>query len=156
MKIASYLLMVLICGCSAKRKLTESSVVNTENITETQILQTKNQQSESYSLSTDSANQTNFLKLYPKGDFVINKDGFKGSADSLIWYSNVQRLDKHQQLERQNQAQSKSEVHKRLEKKVLREQRKELTKTSLSFWWILAGGAILILVVMLKLRLRNI
>lgn len=156
MKIVIYVWVVLICGCSAKRKLTKSSVVNTENITEAQILQTKNQHIESYSLSTDSANQTHFLKLYPKGDFVINKDGFKGSADSLIWYSNVQRLDKHQQLERQNQAQSKSEVHKRLEKKVLREQRKELTKTSLSFWWILAGGAILILVVMLKLRLRNI
>lgn len=153
MKLAIYLLAVLLFySCSVKRKLNESSEVNTENVTEAQSLQTKTQHKENYNLSTDSVNRTNFLKLYPKGDFVINKDGFQGSADSLIWYSNGKYIKKHQQLERQNQEQSKSEFRKQVEKKVVKDQKKELTKATSFFWWILAGGAILGLVVILKLR----
>lgn len=156
MKIATYLLVVLICGCSAKRKLTASSVVDTENITEAQNRQASMQRSQSYSLALDSANNTNFLKLFPRGEFVISKDGFLGSADSLIWYNNAQQVNKQQQLEQQQQAQSNNEVQKQVEKQMVKEQKKGLLKASLPFWWVLAGAALICMVLLLKGRTRRI
>ncbi|MFN0256614.1 hypothetical protein [Pedobacter ureilyticus] len=154
MKIAIYVWVVLIFGCSAKRKLTESSAVNTENITEALILQANTQDTQSYSLGIDSAKQTNFLKLYPKGDFVISKDGFQGSADSLIWYSNLQQVSRNQQLEQQRREQSNREVHKQAEKRMVKEQKKDLAKIGSSFWWFVGCGILLLLLMLHYRRLR--
>lgn len=137
MKIAIYVWMLLICGCSAKRKLTENSVVNTENVREGQSLQTKNQHRLISSLSMDSINQTDFLKLYPKGDFVISKDGFKGSADSLVWYSNMRQVSKSQELERQIQEQSSNEMFKQIATQSTKESKSELINIGNYFWHIL-------------------
>lgn len=139
MKTAIYLCVLLIYGCSVKRKLTESSVVNKENVREDQTLQTKKQHSLIYSLSTDSIDQTNFLKLYPKGDFVISKGGFKGSADSLIWYHTVSQVRKSRQTERQKQEQSNSQMVKQVATKNTKENKKGLVKVGSYIWYILGG-----------------
>lgn len=143
MKVAIYVWVLLFYGCSAKRKLTESSVVNTESVREDQTLQTKSQHSLIYSLSTDSISQTNFLKLYPKGDFVISKDGFKGSADSLVWYSNMRQVSKNKELDWQIQEQSSNEMFKQITTQSTRENKNKLVKGG-SFIWYILGGIVVI------------
>ena len=156
MKTAIYLCVLLIYGCSAKRKLIESSVVNKENVREDQTLQTKNQQSLIYSLSTDSNNQTNFLKLYPKGDFAISKDGFKGSADSLIWYNNMQLVNRNQQLQLQTQDQSNSQVVKQVATQSTKENKKALVKVDNYIWYALGGIAIIGFVFAARRMIRKV
>lgn len=156
MKTTIYLCVLLMCSCAAKRKLIETSQSSTQKLTEVETLNTQKQLTQSYSLGADSTNQTNFLKLYPKGEFVINKDGFLGSADSLFWYSNAQQISKHLQLEQQNKEQSKNEVHKQIQKQMVKEEKKTLAKISSSFWWFIGGGIALLVVILYYRRIRMV
>ncbi|MFN0255008.1 hypothetical protein [Pedobacter ureilyticus] len=132
----------------------ESSVVNTESVREVEALQTKSQHSLIYSLSMDSINQVSFLKLYPKGDFIISKDGFKGSADSLVWYNNMRQVSKSQQLERQKQEQSSNEMFKQITTQSTRENKNKLVKGG-SFIWYILGGIVVIGCVFLSSKMIN-
>ena len=134
-----------MCSCTAKRKLTETSVSNTEKLVEAQVLQTQKQHAESFRLGTDSITHNHFVKLYPKGNFVFNKDGFHGLADSLIWYGNAQQVSKYQQLKKQNQYQSNSINSTQVEKQRIKDHRRRLTKPSISVWWIFGCGIVLVL-----------
>lgn len=152
MKISSFLCIFLMFGCATKRKLKEDIAIKTYQSAEANTLQTRQQHFESYHLGTDSASQTNFLKLYPKGAFVINNNGFQGSADSLIWYANAQQVSKQQQSATQSEKRSASQVVKRTETQGIKQQKKDLTKVGISTWWLV--GCVVACCVLLRYYMR--
>ncbi|SOD15117.1 hypothetical protein [Pedobacter xixiisoli] len=153
MKQLIYVLLCLMCSCSAKRKLTSTTRMHTEKLTELQSLRTRKQSAQSYLFSLDSSNGSNWLKVYPREVFTVNKDGFIGAADSLIWYGNSRQFSMRTQQDKQDQEQWQSEVSTSKEGVSLKAQQREVFKTGTSLWWILAAGiAIGMLLICRKLK----
>ena len=147
MKQLIYVLLCLMCSCSAKRKLTSTTRMDTEKLTELQTLRTRKQSAQSYLFSLDSSNGSNWLKVYPREVFTVNKDGFIGAADSLIWYGNSRQFSMRTQQDKQDQEQSHSEVAKSKKLSSIRERKSNVLKAGTSIWWMLGGGLLVVLVV---------
>lgn len=137
MKIIIYLSMGLLLGCAIKQKAIESKASKSQTIAQVQSIQSQKQRVQSYQISIDTSKMTNWFKIYPKDVFVVDNNGFKGAADSLIWYGNRVQLSWHQQIDQQDQEQIFREVSRYKELTAATERKKEVAKGRISLWWLI-------------------
>lgn len=144
MKKLIYVLLYLMCSCSAKQKWLESNSSSKRLSTEREVLAVKKQNSKSLYFSLDSGKQTNWLKIYPKDVFVFNNNGFQGAADSLIWYGSGSRMHSEEVLSQRNEKEWRNDTMKNTELFSAEERKKSLWKFGFSFWWVIAGVLVLV------------
>jgi len=142
MKMVFLLLLVqLLIGCTTKHKLLRKNQEHAEKTTTTKTEVERRHKNSAALYYIDSAHYKQWLKIYPKGRISIDRNGFVGEADSLIWLNNGTSYQKKNVTQEQ-------EVLKRMSKSIAASSAysksayvKEKQKVALSFWPIalLAG-----------------
>ena len=140
-------LLMLTISCAAKRKSTSIISRLSEEKSEA-----KSQFQQEYKVKTrlliDSSSLKSWIKIYPRGHFIINKDGFSGSADSLNWYVSLQKINKRQERKGLTVTQIDSTASKYSSQKTHQQQLLDKTRSNIGGWiW---GVCIIVILVLLK------
>ena len=128
------MLMLMAYSCGTKQKLKQHSKQSAES---KQSQQTQAQLRYSHTLlnqESDSINEKQWFKIYPRGEVQLHNGNFIGQVDSLLWYTSKLRLQKqlqaqqHDTIVKQNQQTITSKLTKS-EDRIIDKQKHWLS------WW---------------------
>lgn len=133
-----------IFGCATKRKNTTTKFVSENKKTSSELSANKQQTQLGHHLSVDSSSNKISLKIYPKNSFYINKGGFTGYADSLIWIGEMSKVNRKHNfkflVENENVDQTLTDSSSASKKDTL-----TMLSRKSYFWWIIVASLLLMM-----------